>query len=186
MLTYALGLSQRGWLADAVNLVSQLNLVLQLLDNAVNRLDDTVTLSPAEAHGTRPTYLLVSSCKLFCMTARARIYMETSKLPILPKVQVAKFQNLAMESLQDFFQTHKTFDQEGDLRYLDYFVVVSRSNNFFTPRSSMALTVLTAMLALHPRPPPGPLPRRPRFVHTHGGLSTNYPFGRHIESYPRG
>jgi len=117
------GLSQKEWLTDAVNLVSRLNVVLQVLDNAINHLNDTGTLLPAETHEKRQTYLLISSCKLFSTTARARIYLETSKLPIVPISQINKFRALAMESIHAFLQIHKTFDQEGDLRDLDYFVV---------------------------------------------------------------
>ena len=129
MLNCAPGLSQKEWLTVAVDLVVRLNEVLGLLDNAVERLNNTGTLFRMEVHGPRPTYLLISSCKQFCMTARARIYMETSKLPILPKTQVTKFRSLTMESLQEFLRIHKTFDQEGDYRHLDYFVVVSRRSS---------------------------------------------------------
>lgn len=127
---FALGLSQKEWLADAANLVSRLDVIPQVLENAANQLNDTWTPSPAEAHEKRPTYLLMSSCKLFCTTALARIYMEISKLPIVPKDQINHFRTQAMESVQAFFLIHKTFNQEGDFRHLDYFVIVSRSSSF--------------------------------------------------------
>lgn len=118
-----LDISQKEWLTDAVNLVSRLGVVLGVLDTAVNQ-NDTGRMSPGEPHEKRQTYLLLSSCKLFCMTARARIYMETSKLPIVPRDQVKKFRNLSGESTQAFLQIFKTFNQVDDLRHLDYFIVV--------------------------------------------------------------
>ncbi|KAF9651446.1 hypothetical protein BDM02DRAFT_3267070 [Thelephora ganbajun] len=115
--------SQKEWLADAVNLMSRLTVILQVLDNAVDRLNDTGRMSPRGSHEQRQMYLLVSSCKLFCITAQARIYMETSKLPIVPKGQTGVFRDLARESVQAFFLIYKTFDREDDLRHLDYFII---------------------------------------------------------------
>ena len=181
----SIGLSQKVWLADAANLLSRLDVILQVLDSAANQLNDTGTLLPVEAHEKRHTYLLMSSCKLFCATARARIYMEISKLPIVPRVRSDEFRNLAMESVQDFLLIYKAFDRENDLRHLDYFVVVSR-NGGFSMRFSIWLTIITAMLVSYSRPPPGPLPWRLRPVSGHGGLSANYPVGGHVESYARG
>lgn len=146
MLTYAPGLSQKEWLADAANLVSRLDVVLQALDNAVNQLNDTGKLLPVETHEKRRTYLLMSSCKLFCMTARARIYMEISKLPIVPKGQINEFQDLAKEPIQAFFRIYKSFGREGDIRHLDYFVIVSQSSGFLTMKFSMSLTFITVLL----------------------------------------
>lgn len=156
-----------------------------MLDDAVNELNEKGTLLAAEAYGKRQTYILISSCKLFCMTAQARIYTEISKLPIVPKVQCDEFRDMAMESIRAFLLIHKTFDQEGDLRHLDYFVVVSRGSDFSAVRRSMALTVVTAVLASYPRPLPGPLPGWPRLVPAHGGLSANHPVGGFVESYTR-
>lgn len=116
-------ISQKEWLTDAVNLVSRLDVVLQVLDNAINQLNDTGRMSPRENYETRQTFLLMSSCKLFCMTARSRIYKATSGLPIVPKGQTNKFCDLARESIQSFFLIYRTFNQEGDLLHLDYFIV---------------------------------------------------------------
>ena len=120
-------ISQKEWLREATNLMSGLTDILQVLDNALN---DIGRMSPQDPHEQRQTYLLMSSCQLFCMTAQARIYMETSKLPIVPKDQTGKFRDLARESIEAFFLIYKTFDREDDLRYLDYFTIVSRSDAF--------------------------------------------------------
>lgn len=130
MLTRGLDLSQKEWLVGAVNLISRLTGILQVLDNAVDLSNDTRGMSLQESQEQRQTYLLTSSCKLFCMTARARIYMETSKLPVVPEGQTSRFRDLAKDSVQDFFLIYKTFDQEDDLRHLDYFITVSRSSTF--------------------------------------------------------
>jgi len=130
VLTQCLDLSQKEWLQEAVNLMSQLTEVLRVLDSALLTLNDTGRMSPRENHEQRQTYLLMSSCKLFCVTAQAQIYMETSKLPIVPKGQTGTFRDLARESMQGFFMIYKTFDREDDLRYLDYFTTVSRSSQF--------------------------------------------------------
>ena len=183
-LTHPLGLSQREWLSDAVNLLARLDTIFQVLDSAVDQLNDQGTLLSVETHEERQTYLLVSSCKLFGITAQARIYMETSKLPILPKSQVIKFRTLAMDSIQSFLTIHETFNQEGDLRYLDYFVIVSRGS-FSTVRSLMSLTVATVVLGSHSQPLPGTLPRRTRFLPAYGDLSANYPVGGSVKSYSR-
>jgi len=123
LLRESLDISQKEWLTDAVNLVSRLGVILHVLENAANQLNETGRMSPGETHEKRQTYLLLSSCKLFCMTARARIYIETSRLPIVPKSQVNKFRELAGESTQAFLLIYRTFDQIGDLRHLDYFIV---------------------------------------------------------------
>ncbi|KAF9792197.1 hypothetical protein BJ322DRAFT_20130 [Thelephora terrestris] len=117
------GISQKEWLTDAVNLMAPLDLIYQALENAVKLLNDTGRMSPRESHETRQTYLLMSSCKLFCVTAQARIYKATSELPIVPKGQKNHFCGLARDSVQSFFLIYKTFDQEGDLRHLDYFLI---------------------------------------------------------------
>ena len=181
-----LGLSQKEWLADAALLKPRLGVILGVLNNAINQLNDTGMLFPLEAHGTRQTYLLLSSCKLFCLTAQARIYMETSKLPILPQDQMDHFRGLAVQSIGAFFDIHKTFDQEGDLRHLDYFVIVRRSNRFSTLNFPMSLTVPTALLVSYSRPLPGRSPGRRRWVPARGGPSTNYHVGERVESYARG
>ena len=148
VLTQALDLSQKEWLVDAVNLMSRLTDILQVLDNAVNRSNDPESrILPdgilREGHETRQTYLLLSSCKLFCMTAQAQIYMETSKLPIVPKDQKGRFRDMARDSMQAFFLIYKTFDQEDDLLHLDYFTIVSRGYDF-PPllEVSMSLTIV--------------------------------------------
>ena len=128
MLTQGLDRSQKVWLADAVELMSRLTHIIHVLDNAVSKLSNTGKSSPRESHEERQTYLLMSSCKLFCMTAQAEIYMETSKLPIVPKDQKGKFRDLARESIQDFFSIYKTFDRKDDLRHLDFFLTVSRDS----------------------------------------------------------
>jgi len=143
-LTYGLDLSQKEWLSDAVNLMSRLTGILQVLDNAIGRIDDTGQMSPREVHDQRQMYLLMSSCKLFCMTAQARIYMETSKLPIVPKDQTGRFRDLARGSVQDFFLIYKTFDREDDLFNLDYFTTVSRTSTISPLRFSMSLTTVQA------------------------------------------
>ena len=137
--------SQKEWLTDAASLMPRLTDILQVLNNAVNQpiANGIADDSPRAIHERRQTYLLMSSCKLFCMTAQARIYMETSKLPIVPQGQKSKFRGLARESVQYFFLIYKTFDREDDLRYLDYFTIVSRSDAF--PPSlevSMSLTIV--------------------------------------------
>ena len=104
--------------------MSRLDVVLQVLDNAINQLNDTGRMSPRENYETRQTFLLMSSCKLFCMTARSRIYKATTDLPIVPKGQKNKFRDLARESIQSFFLIYKTFNQKSDLLHLDYFIVV--------------------------------------------------------------
>lgn len=128
-LIYGPGTSQKEWLTDAVDLMARLGVILQALDNAVNLLNDTGRMSPRENHETRQTYLLMSSCKLFCMTARARIYKATADLPIVPKDQKNYFCGLARESIQSFFIIYRSFNQEGDIRHLDYFTVVSQNGN---------------------------------------------------------
>jgi hypothetical protein len=128
VLTQGPDLSQKVWLGDAVDFMSRLTLIIRVLDNAVSKLSNTGGTSPWERHEERQTYLLMSSCKLFCMTAQAQIYMETSKLPIVPKGQTGKFCDLARDSIQDFFLIYKTFDRGDDLRYLDFFLTVSRSS----------------------------------------------------------
>ena len=122
--------------------MSGLTRILEVLDDAL--LNDTGRMSPQDPYEQRQTYLLMSSCKLFCMTAQARIYMETSKLPIVPKGEKDKFRELARGSVQDFFQIYKTFDQENDLRHLDYFITVSRRNIFSPSGFSVSLTIIQA------------------------------------------
>jgi len=117
------GTSQKEWLSDAVDLMARLGVILDALGNAVNLLNDTGRMSPREHHETRQTYLLMSSCKLFCMTAQARIYKATADLPIVPKDQRNYFCGLARESIQSFFLIYRSFNQEGDIRHLDYFTV---------------------------------------------------------------
>jgi hypothetical protein len=129
ILIHGLGISQKEWLTDAVNLMAPLDLIYQALENAVKLLNDTGRMSPRESHETRQTYLLMSSCKLFCVTAQARIYKATSELPIVPKGQKNHFCGLARDSVQSFFLIYKTFDQEGDLRHLDYFLIVSHNSD---------------------------------------------------------
>jgi len=143
-LTHGLDLSQKEWLSHAVNLMSRLKEILEVLDNAVNRINDPGRMSPQENHEKRQTYLLMASCKLFCMTAQARIYMETSKLPIVPKDQTGTFRDLARDAVQDFFVIYKTFDQEDDLYHLDYFTTVSRTGTISPSRFSMSLTIMQA------------------------------------------
>ena len=126
-------ISQKEWLAKAVNLMSRLKEILQVLDNSLNNM---ARMSPRDPYDQRQTYLLLSSCKLFCMTAQARIYMETSKFPIVPKDQTGNFRDLARGALQDYFLIYKTFDGEDDILHLDYFIIVSRANS----RSPMSLT----------------------------------------------
>ena len=87
---------------------------------------------------------LTSSCKLFCMIARARMYMETSKLPIVPKGKIGKFCDLARDSVQTFLLIYKTFDQEDDLRHLNYFITGSRSSTFSPLRFSMSPVIVQA------------------------------------------
>lgn len=99
----------------------------ELLHVIGSALDSTGLISQQNPEDQRQTYLLMSSCKLFCMTAQARIYMETSKLPIVPKDQKGTFRDLARDSVQAFLLTYKTFDEGEDLRYLDYFISVSRT-----------------------------------------------------------
>lgn len=123
--------------------MSGLTGILQVLSSAVDRLSDTGRTSPRDSYELRETYLLMSTCKLFCMTAQARIYMETSKLPIVPRSQTGKFRDLARDSLQAFFLIYKTFDQEEDIRHLDYFIIVSRSSTF-SLRFSISLAILQA------------------------------------------
>jgi hypothetical protein len=136
-LTDDLDFSQRDWLTDAENLMSG----LKMLDDALN---NTGRVSPQDPHEQRQTYLLMSSCKLFCMTAQAQIYMETSKLPIVPKDQKPGFRDLARGSIESFFLIYKTFDQENDLHYLDYFITVSRSSTFSPPGFPISLTIIQA------------------------------------------
>jgi len=135
VLTDHLDVSQKEWLAKAVNLMSGLKEVLLVLDGASNHMKKA---SPRDPNDQRQTYLLVASCKLFCMTAQARIYMETSKFPIVPKDQTGGFRDLARGALQDFFLIYRTFDQEDDILHLDYFLIVSRTNKL---RSSILLTI---------------------------------------------
>jgi len=141
VLNNDLDISQKEWLTEAVTLISGLTTILQVLDNA---LSNTGRMSPQDPHEQRQMYLLMSSCKLFCMTAQARIYMETSKFPIVPKDQTCKFRDLARESIQAFFLIYKTFDQETDLPNLDYFITVSRSSTFSLPGFSISLTTVQA------------------------------------------
>jgi len=108
-------------LQEAVSLMSRLTEIFRVLENAVKE-NDTGRMSPRESHEQRQTYLLMSSCKLFCVTAQARIYMETSNLPIVPKDQKGRFRDLARESVEAFLMIYKTFDREDDLQYLDYFI----------------------------------------------------------------
>lgn len=138
VLTDGLDLSQKEWLSEAVNLMSGLKRILEVLDEALNH---TGRMSPQDPHDRRQTYLLMSSCKLFCMTAQARIHMETSNLPIVPKNQTGRFRDLARDSVQHYLLIYKTFDQEDDLLHLDYFLVVSRSSLFPPLRSSVSLTI---------------------------------------------
>lgn len=126
MLTDGLDISQKEWLTKTANLMFGLTGILKVLDNA---LSDTGKMSPRDPQEQRQTYLLMSSCKLFCMTAQARIHMETSKLPIVPKDQKGRFRNLAREAIQGFFIVYKTFNEESDLHQLDYFITVSRSSD---------------------------------------------------------
>ena len=133
MITHCLDFSQKEWLTEAVELMSRLDVIIQVLETAVNQLKDGGRMSPGAIHEHRQTYLLMSSCKLFCMTAQARIYMATSKLPIVPRSQVSDFRNHAGESMRAFLLIYKTFDQEDDLRHLDYFTIVSRPNELFPP-----------------------------------------------------
>ena len=133
VLTRGLDLSQKEWLNDAVGLMSRLTEIRKVLENAVNRLDGSGGASPGTRHEQRQTYLLMSSCKLFCLTAQARIYMETSRLPIVPKGQRGTFRDMARDSLQAFFMIYRTFDQEDDLLHLDYFTTVSRIGSTFPP-----------------------------------------------------
>jgi len=128
VLIPSLDLSQRGWLADALSFMPRLKVILEALDNALKRLGDSGDASPGENHEQRQTYLLISSCKLFCMTAQARIYLQTSKLPIVPKAQKEKFREMSSDSVRAYFLIYKSFNREGDLRHLDYFTIVSRSS----------------------------------------------------------
>ena len=138
VLTQGLDISQKEWLQDTAYLMSRLADTLQVLDNAVKRLNDNTAnnfddnedptpLDPTlvASHEKRQAYLLLSSCKLFCMTAQAQIYMETSNLPIVPKEQKSTFRDIARDSMKAFLAIYKTFDQEDDLRHLDYFTTVS-------------------------------------------------------------
>jgi hypothetical protein len=143
VLTQVPDRSQKVWLGVAVDLMSRLTDIIRVLDNAVSKLSNTGTSSPRERHEERQTYLLMSSCKLFCMTAQAEIYMETSKLPIVPKGQTGKFRGLARDSIQDFFLIYKTFDREDDLRHLDFFLTVSRGTAH-PPRFQWWLTIVQA------------------------------------------
>jgi len=127
VLIPSLDLSQKEWLADAVNFMPRLKVIILALDSALNRLGDPGSVSPGENHEQRQTYLLMSSCKLFCMTAQARIYTETSKFPIVPKAQKGKFREMARDSVSAYFLIYKSFNREGDLRHLDYFTIVSRN-----------------------------------------------------------
>lgn len=127
VLKHGIDVSQKEWLNKAVDLMSRLTAIIRVLESAVNHPNDTGRLSPRDSYEQRQTYLLMSTCKLFCMTAQARIYMETSNLPIVPKIQTVKFRDLARDSIHAFFLIYRTFDQEDDLRQLDYFIVVSRS-----------------------------------------------------------
>ena len=140
-LTDDIDVSQKEWLREATNLMSGLTDILQVLDNA---LKDTGRMSPQDPYEQRQTYLLMSSCQLFCMTAQARIYMETSKLPIVPVHQRDEFRDLARESVQDFFKIYRTFHQKNDLLHLDYFITVSRSSTFSPSGFSMSLTTVQA------------------------------------------
>lgn len=99
----------------------------ELLHVIGSALNNTGVMLQDDPDDQRQTYLLMSSCKLFCMTAQARIYMETSKLPIVPKDQKGTFRDLAKGSVEAFLQTYQTFDEGKDLRYLDYFISVSRT-----------------------------------------------------------
>lgn len=112
--------------------MSRLKVILEVLDNALSQLGESGNASPRTGYEQRQTYLLMSSCKLFCMTAQARIYLETSKLPIVPKPEKATFRDLARDSIQAYFFIYKTFNGEEDLRHLDYLTIVSRSS-FFPP-----------------------------------------------------
>lgn len=124
MFTGELDISQRSWLEKARDLMPRLTGLLHVIGCA---LDSTGLISQQSPDDQRQTYLLMSSCKLFCMTAQARIYMETSKLPIVPKGQKGTFRDLAKDSVEAFLLTYRTFDEEKDLRYLDYFITVSRT-----------------------------------------------------------
>ena len=128
VLIPSLDLSQKEWLTGSVRLMDGLSTIIQVLDNALGRVSNPGSVSPGENYERRQTYLLMSSCKLFCMTAEARIYLETSKLPIVPKGEKDKFRGLARESVHTYLGIYKTFDQEDDLRHLDYFTTVSRSS----------------------------------------------------------
>lgn len=165
--------------------MSRLKAILVVIDNAVSRLNERGGTSPREGHENdqRQTYLLMSSCKLFCMTAQARIYLETSRLPIVPKSQIDLFRDSARDSVQNFFLIYRTFDQENDLLHLDYYTTVSRSHPplFFDVTDDP-----TDVLADHSRAVSSPLPRRPRVVPVHGGFPAGYPSGEHAESHSRG
>lgn len=138
-LTDDLDVSQKEWLTEAETLVAGLTKIFHVLDSA---LKDAGRMSPRDPHEQRQMYLLMSSCKLFCMTAQARIYMETSRLPIVPKSQTDRFRDLARGSIQTFFMIYKTFDQETDLRHLDYFITVSQRSTFSPSRFSMTHTIV--------------------------------------------
>ena len=124
MFTDESDISQRSWLEKARDLMPKLTELLHVIGSALN---NTGVMLQDDPDDQRQTYLLMSSCKLFCMTAQARIYMETSKLPIVPKDQKGTFRDLAKGSVEAFLQTYQTFDEGKDLRYLDYFISVSRT-----------------------------------------------------------
>ena len=125
MLIPSLDLSQKEWLGVSAGLMARLKTILTVLDNALNRLGDSGSVSPGANYEQRQTYLLMSSCKLFCMTAQARIYLEASKFPIVPKAGKAEFRDMARDSVHAYLLIYKSFDREGDLRHLDYFTTVS-------------------------------------------------------------
>jgi hypothetical protein len=124
MFTDEPDISQRSWLEKSRDLMPKLTELLRVIGRALSHTGAVLQEDPDDQ---RQTYLLMSSCKLFCMTAQARIYMETSKLPIVPKDQKGTFRDLAKDSVQAFLLTYKTFDEGKDLRYLDYFLPASRT-----------------------------------------------------------
>jgi len=107
--------------------MSRLKVITQVLENALDRLESPGSSSPGDNFEQRQIYLLMSSCKLFCMTAQARIYLETSRLPIVPKGEKAPFREMARDSVKTFLMIYKTFNRDGDLRHLDYLTTVRPS-----------------------------------------------------------